>query len=294
MAPRAFATALAGWTARWWLVAIAASVWAAPALVALARTVWPTEQGSQGPIVLATGSWLLARELAGHRGEARAGGTGWTLAWLALAICLYVPATMLNALTLQCLATYGGLVALLHGQVGRRAVARLWFPLLYLAFVIPPPFFVMSAATQALKLWIAAHAVDLVSMLGVEAASRGDALFVDQYELVVEAACSGMNSLLALVAVGLLYVRLRHRHHLARALLLLVLVLPVAVATNLARVVLLLLLVHGDGAAVLASPLHLATGVVMVVVALAMLLAIDTALPSPRRGAAPGGRLVPA
>ncbi len=44
--------------------------------------------------------------------------------------------------------------------------------------------------------------------LGVPVARQGVTIFVDQYQLLVEDACSGMNSIVGLIAVSLLYIYL--------------------------------------------------------------------------------------
>ena len=117
------------------------------------------------------------------------------LAALAPCVILYVLARMIGALAVEFLAVWAGLIVLLYVQAGARVLRRLWFPLLYLLFLMPPPFFLMAPATRALKLGIASGAVDLLAAAGLEVAVSGSTLFIDQYELLVEAACSGMNSL---------------------------------------------------------------------------------------------------
>ena len=71
---------------------------------------------------------------------------------------------------------------------------------------------------------------------------------------------------------------LRHRSDWRYALLLAALIMPLAIAANLCRLMLLLVLVHVEGAAVLDTPLHLATGMMMVGMVMILLAALDVAM----------------
>lgn len=284
------------WPRLFLLVAIV--LWVAPVFVAMATRLWTTEQGAQGPIILVTGLWLLGvrlKQCAALRAPGRAG-----VAFAALLPCLllYVVAGMVNMLTGALLATWAGLIVLLYASHGGRVLRRLWFPLVYLLFLIPPPVMLVDPVVQILKRAIAMQAVGSVAAFGIEVAARGSSLFVDQYELLVAAACSGMNSLFSLAAIGIFYVHVRHDDDWRHAALLALAIVPVALGTNLIRVILLLVAVHIWGVRVLETPLHMATGLAMAALALLLLALIDLSVTpvarwlgsrlKPRRGAVGG------
>lgn len=261
------------WPRLFLLVAIV--LWVAPVFVAMATRLWTTEQGAQGPIILVTGLWLLGvrlKQCAALRTPGRAG-----VAFAALLPCLllYVVAGMVNMLTGALLATWAGLIVLLYASHGGRVLRQLWFPLVYLLFLIPPPVMLIDPVVQILKRAIAMQAVGSVAAFGIEVAARGSSLFVDQYELLVAAACSGMNSLFSLAAIGIFYVHVRHDDDWRHAALLALAIVPVALGTNLIRVILLLVAVHIWGVRVLETPLHMATGLAMAALALLLLALID-------------------
>lgn len=270
-----------------WLLMTAGVIWLVSPLTWLATQVWTTEQGAIGPIILATGMWTLAAAYRCHAGNAAAGDLRRGAALIGGCIVLRLLAAVVGARSAECLATYLGLVALLSAYVGWPVVRRLWFPLAYLLFVIPPPYSLVAPATRALKLWLATSAVDLLASAGLAVASSGASMYVDQYELLIEAACTGLNSLVSLLAVGMLYVHWRHATDWRYATLLALLILPIAILANLVRIVLLLLLVHFTGAAVLESSLHPAVGLAMFTVALAALAGLDTLLSPMRARLAP-------
>lgn len=274
-----------GWISNGWFLGIAVVAFTALPLVALARVVWSTEQGAQGPIIMATGLWLLAREAAPvlQAGNLGKGRPAVVTAWLLCSLLAYVLASMMGIVWLQWAATYSALVAVGYAYTGLGTLKKLWFPLFYLMFIIPPPYGIILAVSRALKLWISSAAVEILSFLGYQVASSGTTLYIDQYELLVAAACAGMNSLFSLLAIGLFYIYLRHRSDWRYALLLSVLVIPIAIAANLIRVLMLLLITKYFGNAVAQGILHEAAGLSMFMIALLLLIAIDAALEPLRR-----------
>ena len=269
----------------YWFLVITAVLFATPGMMGLAKVVWSTEQGAQGPIILATGIWLLLYEAVPVLRDriAMPGRRGLVAAWLVLSLVPYVLASMIGIVWLQWAATYSALVAIGYAYVGRDVLQRLWFPLFYLVFLIPPPYGIMLALTRALKLWISDSAVEVLSLLGYQVASSGTTLYIDQYELLVAAACSGMNSLVSLLAIGLFYIHLRHQNEWRYALLLGVLVVPIAIAANFIRVIAILLMTKYFGNEVAQGMLHDATGLGMFVLALILLMTIDALLDPVRR-----------
>lgn len=250
-------------------------LWGAPVFVALASTIWTTEQGAQGPIILITGLWLLGVRLKNYAALRMPSRFGVVVLALLPCLLIYIVAGMVNMLTGMLFATWVGLIALLYASHGGKVLRRLWFPLVYLLFLIPPPVMLVNPVVQTLKRAIAALAVDSVAAFGIEVAERGSSLFVNQYELLVAAACSGMNSLFSLAAIGTFYVHVRHNNDWRHATLLVLAVVPVALGTNLIRVILLLVAVNIWGVRVLDTPLHMATGLSMAALALALLALID-------------------
>lgn len=259
-------------------LAVAAILWVAPVAYALATRIWTIEQGAQGPVILITGLWLLRTRLAQHAMLRAPGRLDVALAAMLPCLLLYVLASMVSMLTGALLATWAGLVVLLYADWGAAVLRRLWFPLAYLLFLIPPPVVLVDPTVQLLKRAIAEWAVESLAAFGFEVAARGSSLFIDQYELLVAAACSGMNSIFSLAAIGIFYVHVRHDDDWRRAALLALAIVPVALGTNLIRVILLLIAVHQWGARVLDTPLHMATGLAMAALALLLLVVLDQAI----------------
>ncbi|HEX8485486.1 archaeosortase/exosortase family protein [Sphingomonas sp.] len=271
------------WLCRHWFILSAAVLFAVPPFLRLARDEWTGEQGAVGPVILASGLWLMLREARGLVAEP--GRTAVALWCAALLLPVFVFARVVGMLWLEWLSTYLVLVTLLYAFIGGRALARLWFPVVYLLFLVPPPYFLIAPITHSRKLWLSVTSVDLLSAIGFEAAYNGTTLYIDQYELLIADACAGMNSLISLLAIGLFYVYVLHRADWRYAAILALLTVPIAMVANLARILLLMLGTHYGGAATVAagSILHESAGLVMFLVALGCLIGLDLML-APLRG----------
>jgi len=160
---------------------------------------------------------------------------------------------------------------------------HLWFPIFYLAFLVPPPGWVIDWVTAPLKTFISHAAVNVLQPLGYPIVREGVMLYVAQYQLLVKDACAGLNSIVSLTAIGLFYIYLLHRASWRYSLFLLCWILPVAVLANFIRVILLVLITYHLGDAMAQGFLHSTAGLLMFVTALAGIFAIDGVARSIRR-----------
>ncbi|WP_068072748.1 exosortase V [Novosphingobium lentum] len=274
-----------------WVLLLAAVVMAAPGLVALAQNYWSTEQGAAGPIVFATGLWLLWLESDGMRRHRDRFAL--PLAIVAIAGCglFAITAAVTVKQWLQLLGIYLALVALLYYVFGWRQLLRLWAPVVYLAFVIPPPDNLVIPLTHGLKGFVGEASIALLGALHYPVAYDGGVLFIGPYELVVAAACSGLNSVVSLTAIGLFYVYLLHRSTWRHAAVLALVMVPIALFANIVRVVLLLLLTYHFGEAAGQGVFHQIAGLLIFAIALLSLIGVDALLApflaSRRRAPAP-------
>ncbi|MBV9528630.1 exosortase [Sphingomonas sp.] len=249
-----------------------------PTLLSLASDYWSTDNGVHGPILLATGAWLLWRErvfIAANERAVRSAGPVLVLLPLLL---LYVYGRALHVLTAETAALYLVLVVVAFAAWGATVMRHLWFPVLYLAFLIRPPSGLIAETTQPLKIWISATAAWLLREFGYAIASSGVTIQVDQYELMVQQACAGLGSIFSLLAIGLLYLHLVSRARGWTRGFLLLAIIPMAVLANLLRVIILILLTVHLGEGIAQGYAHQLAGMVTFGMSLAGLMALDLAL----------------
>ena len=152
----------------------------------------------------------------------------------------------LGSLTLGRLATEyftqrTSLIVLLAGVVvfffGRRVFSLLALPLGYLLFMVPIPYILYDTVAFPLKLFVASASVWSLKLLGVVVWREGNIIQFPNVVLEVADACSGLRSLISLLALGVAYAWLVLPPGRRRWLLLAAAV-PTAIFTNGLRVVL--------------------------------------------------------
>jgi len=257
-----------------WVVAACGLAWAMPSVLRMMAQPGAAGQDGQYIVVVPAAAWLIWRDFP--RNQPLAPGRWiWTTVGLAVIVTLHLLAWVVGTLFVELLMVYSALVLMLYRHGGVELCQRLWFALLFLLAALPLPSSLLAPATRSLKLLVAEVSVGLMSSAGYEVARAGSIIFIDQYELIVEAACSGVNSIVSLIAVGLLYAYLRGQTTPARVAVLVLASLPVAVVANVLRVVMLGGMTSHWGVFILDTPLHAATGLVMFVFAVLMLLLVD-------------------
>jgi exosortase len=246
-----------------------------PTLISLANESWSHEFGAYGPIVLVTGLWLVWRQVPEIRHAGEPGNHWITIPILAVALVSYAVGRAYDFLTLEAGGVYGAGVALLQSKLGSKILLKHWFPFLYLAFAIPPPGSVLADLTAPLKQLVSLAATDWLHAFGVPVARQGVTIFVAQYQLLVEDACSGMNSIVGLIAVSLLYIYLMRGSNWVYSLILVAFVIPIAIIANIFRIMVLILLTYFFGNEVAQGILHFTAGMLLFATALACVFALD-------------------
>jgi EpsI family protein len=105
--------------------------------------------------------------------------------------------------------------------------------------------------------------------------------------MLVADACSGMNSLYGLAALTLVYLNLTGPSGKGRIVAMLAAVVPIAIVANVLRVAFLVLLEYHGGEGAASGMLHVVAGLMVFVVALALLIQLDRLFPRASRLAPP-------
>ncbi|MCP4566923.1 MAG: exosortase/archaeosortase family protein [FCB group bacterium] len=131
------------------------------------------------------------------------------------------------------------LIITLYGLVwyllGRRVAIAAWFELLFLVFMIPLPYVIYYAATFPMQLFATKVTVKILNMIGMTAVRQGNIIHLPGYSLEVAEACSGLRSLISLLALGAVYARTTQKG-LPRQIILFLSTIPIAVGANIFRI----------------------------------------------------------
>jgi exosortase len=170
-------------------------------------------------------------------------------------------------LRLSLIITLAGMVWLLFG---RRFASDIWFELAFLVFMIPLPYVIYYAATFPMQLFATKVTVAILHIIGMSAVQQGNIIHLPGYSLEVAEACSGLRSLISLLALGAVYARLTQKG-LPRQLILFVSTIPIAIAANIFRVTFTAVGAYAVSKELAEDFLHELSGMMVFVVAFIML-----------------------
>jgi exosortase B len=249
-----------------------------PTFYDLATTLWQSDDHAHGPIFLAVIGWLIwqkrAALLAAPANVASVPGFG----LLVFGLLLYAVGRSQDIIIFEVGALAPILAGVLLATCGWAGLRALWFPLLFIAFLLPLPGFFVDAMTGPLKQYVSVIAEQLLYVAGYPIARSGVVLTVGPYQLLVADACSGLNSMYSLSALGLLYLYLMRYQSWLHNGLILASILPIAFCANIVRVMILVLITYHLGDAAGQGFLHGFAGMVLFVIALTILFAFDSLL----------------
>lgn len=152
--------------------------------------------------------------------------------------------------------------------------SRVAFPLLYLFFMVPLPNEFLEFLSIPLKHFVSHTSVGAIDFLGYPAILNGFEVTLKWGPVVVGNPCSGLRSLVAMTAMGALMAFIGRLNWRGRAAVFLF-TIPTAIFSNFLRISFLLITAHHQGLAsiVPGEPAHDYSGLVLFVVALALLIA---------------------
>lgn len=247
-----------------------------PTLNDLARTVWSSDDQGHGPIIGAVSLWLMWRSrdqvLATPYAPATLSGSVVIL----ISGLLYAVGRSQEIAQFEVLALIGFTISLLLLLRGYAALKVLAFPLFFLIFMVPLPGVLVQALTIPLKSAVSVVAEYLMHGFGYAIGRSGVILYVGQYQLLVADACSGLNSMFTLEALGLLYMNIMGYTSRLRNVVLAVLIIPISFFANVVRVIILILVTYHFGDEAGQGFVHTFAGMVLFGIGLVSMIAVDT------------------
>jgi len=164
--------------------------------------------------------------------------------FLALGLAVYGLGFMYKSLTLSGLS----MIIVLSGYViafyGKDSFKRIWFPIFFLIFAIPMPY--TDDVVIGMQSVTASSSASLLRFIGVPAVNVGSQISIPSVLFEIGEPCSGMRTLLALLALSALYAYLCNNAPWKKVLLF-VLAFPLALVANILRVALIVALAHWFG-----------------------------------------------
>lgn len=240
---------------------------------------WGTDENySHGYLIPFIAAYLLwaqrdaIREVAG-----RARGS-----WVGLVVCVGSLAMLVvGRAGAELFLQRSSLVFLLIGLVlwlwGWGMLRLTGGPLAFLLFMVPLPYLIYDAVAFPLKLFAARVATQSLYWLHIPVYREGNIIHLASQTLEVADACSGIRSLISLIALGVIYAWLTERVRWKQFVIAFSTV-PIAIAANAFRVAGTGILAHHVGPEAAQGFFHTFSGWLVFVVAFVLLLGVGGAL----------------
>lgn len=225
-------------------------------------SVW---QNGHGILVTLLVIYLVREELI-KRKDLPQQTSAWGFAILIPALIIHMLDTGLNSQLLSAFAFFMSLPGLALLFLGLERSKAILFPLIILMLTLPIPLVFTESLHMGLRIIATKSVAWLLKTLGVPVYSTGTILQVENGTLQVADACSGFSTLYAAVTIAILTAYFCNSTK--RRILLLIIAAPLAIAVNIARVLILTLLVNWIGLDVLATAAHEISGLMTFMIAL--------------------------
>lgn len=278
-------------------ISVAIVVLFAPVLAKLGIDLWNDENYSHGLLVPFVIAFILWREKDRLANMAFAPAKVIGVVSIVAAILMLLAGTVGAELFTQRVALIGTFIGVILYLAGWRWLVALATPLILLLLSIPIPQILFNRISFPLQLWASQIAVWVIRLVEVPTLRKGNVIDIlprgatQTISLEVVEACSGIRSLMTLVVLGLVlgyFTRTDENGDLRfgmfsgrdilRTAILMIAAVPIAMVTNAGRVAATGVGAYYYGISATEGPAHDVSGILVFVVALALLLGLNFAL----------------
>jgi exosortase len=230
---------------------------------------------SHGFLIIPISVYLFYKRSKGFSFPAKP--SGWGIALL-LAGCF---GFILGSAASEYFTTRVSLVMIIAGvslyYLGTENFRRVWFPFVFLLFMIPIPAVIYYSATLPMQLFGSKVTVNILQLIGVPATRQGNIIYLPNYAMEVAEACSGLRSLVTLMALGSLYGYLTLPGKIA-PLIMFAATIPIAITTNIFRIIVTAIGAYGISRELAEDFLHELSGTLVFITALILVIILGTVL----------------
>jgi exosortase B len=263
----------------WWPILFGIVVLYVPTFYNLLNGLWATDEQAHGPIIFALAIWLIYRQWPLMM-EKSGGNPSSIMGWLIIVIAslLYIIGRSQQVHIFEVGSLIWMMAGILLIKLGSIALKVMWFPLFFMLFMIPLPGTLVIMLTMPLKMAVSYVAEHILFWANYPVARNGVILQIGQYQLLIADACSGLQTLLTLEALGLFYLNVIRYASVFRNVTLAIFIVPISFSANVIRVISLSLITYYFGDAVGQGFFHWFAGMVLFLSALLLILTVDKLL----------------
>jgi exosortase len=171
---------------------------------------------------------------------------------------------------LSFLFTLSGLILYFYGKPLMRS---LLFPVSFLIFAIPLPLVILEKLTFVLQSFSAHYSASIIELLGIPVERIGAEIHLQNAAFTIGLPCSGMNTLISLLAMAAILIYIL-RCSVCKKAILFCAAVPIAIGANIFRIISILLVANAYGAEAAMKFFHNFSSILLFLVALFCLLIV--------------------
>lgn len=218
------------------------------------------------PFVSAYLIWQKRTELA----KTQKARSGWGLPLILMGMLAHAFGSLMRVYFISGFSMLLVLVGLILFLYGSQVFKKIMFPVLFLAFMIPVPMVLVTSISFKMKIFAAKIAATVLNNSGIPAVRDGSLIRMRHAQVVVDDVCSGLRSLISLLALGSIFAYWM-KSTMGRRLVLFLTAIPIAIITNVMRVVFLSYVAEIWGVEIASGVLHDVSGFLVFALAFVLL-----------------------
>lgn len=169
------------------------------------------------------------------------------------------------------------LIGLILFFYGIAVFRKILFPVLFLIFMIPIPLIIITNISFNMKIFAAKIATTVLNYSGIPAVRDGSVIRMRHAQVVVDDVCSGLRSLISLMALGSIFAYWM-KSKMTKRCILFATTVPIAIITNVFRVIFLSSVAEIWGVQYASGILHDVSGFLVFALAFVLLYMIGRIL----------------
>ncbi len=201
----------------------------------------------------------------------------WGMRLIILGIAIHLVSSLFRVYFSSGFSMLVVLAGLILHFYGLNILRKIWFPIFFLVFMIPVPMVLITNISFQLKIFAAKIATFALNNMRMHAIREGSIIKMQHAYVIVDDVCSGLRSLITLVALGSIFAYWM-KSRLTKRIILLLSTIPIAVITNVVRVIFLATVSEVWGAKYATGFTHDVSGFIVFALAFVLLFAVGRLL----------------
>jgi len=196
--------------------------------------------------------------------------SAWGLPLVVVGMLMHAFASLMRVYFISGFSMLIVLIGLILFFYGFAIFRKILFPVLFLVFMIPVPLAIITNISFKMKIFAAKIATTVLNNSGIPAVREGSVIRMRHAQVIVDDVCSGLRSLISLMALGSIFAYWMKSTMTKRGILFLTTV-PIAIITNVFRVIFLSSVAEIWGVQYAAGILHDVSGFLVFALAFVLL-----------------------